>query len=102
MTAQQNADSLPKSGAELGENLKAFPWVRLALAVFYALALWLVFWAVMLTTAAQFVTYLFARRESEQLRRFAAGLGRYAGQTVGYLTFVHDDRPFPFGPLPPV
>jgi hypothetical protein len=101
MTSQQNAGEMPKTGPDVGQNLKGFPWVRLALAVFYALALWLVFWAVMLTTAAQFVFYLFSRMESQDLKAFAGGLARYAGQTVGYLTFVHNDRPFPFGPLPP-
>lgn len=100
MTSQQNAEPI-RPEPRTFEDESGFPWIRLGLAVFYAVALWLVFWAALLTTAAQFVFHAFAREESEQLRAFAAGLARYAGQTVGYLTFVHDDRPFPFGPLPP-
>jgi len=101
MTTQQDAGRMPQSGVEFRDNLKGFPWVRLGLSVFYALALWLVFWAVLLVAAAQFVVYLFTRDVSANLRGFAGGLARYAGQTAGYLTFAHDDRPFPFGPLPP-
>jgi hypothetical protein len=100
VTTQQESGRMPKSGAEFRENAKGFPLMRLALAVFFCFALWLVFWAVLLITAAQFIAYLFTREPSEHLRSFSDGLARYTDQTVGYLTFVHDDRPFPFGALP--
>ena len=94
MNADRTAGPLPEKA-----DSQSFPWTRLALAVFYALALWLVFWAVLLVAAARFVLRIFDAEGPDTLQAFAAGLGRYAGHVAGYLTFGRDDRPFPFGPL---
>ncbi len=78
----------------------SLPIARLLYALGFGIVAWLVFWAVILLSAVQFVVTLVNGRVNEELRGFCAGLIRYEWELLAYVSFVRDDQPFPIGPFP--
>lgn len=74
--------------------------MRLLHLVLFAVVFWMTCWAVAVTTIVQLAFRVFAGAPSPELRRFGAGLARYAGQLVAYLSFASDRLPFPLGDWP--
>ena len=75
---------------------------RLLHMLLFAVVFWIACWAVAITTIVQLAFRVFAGAPSPELRRFGAGLARYAGQLIAYLSFSSDRLPFPFGHWPEV
>lgn len=48
----------------------------------------------------QFFTVLFTRKANERLLKLGQSLATFIYQIIQYLTFISDDRPYPFGAWP--
>lgn len=85
----------------LKENAtSASVWMRGLYIIVFGVILYFVFGLVWLLVIFQFLTKLFTGGVNQQLLRFAAPLSRYVSQTLNFITFQSDERPFPFGPWP--
>lgn len=73
---------------------------RLLHLLLFAVVFWITCWAVAITAIVQLAFRVFAAAPSPELRRFGAGLARYAGQVIAYLSFATDRLPFPFSDWP--
>ena len=83
------------------ENVKNTDvWLRGLFIVIFAAILYFAFILVWLLVVFQFVTKLVTGDLNRQLADFSTGLLRYISQTLGYITFQSDERPFPFSPWP--
>lgn len=86
---------------ELKQNLTAAEtWIR---SLFILLFVFLLVVARVVTGAVvviQFLFTVFTGRTNENLRSFGASLAQYIFQTLLYLTYNSDTKPFPFTPWP--
>jgi hypothetical protein len=77
-------------------------WLRLVYMLILAIA-WIVAEVVLLAAVVlQFLFKLFTGRSIDHLTRFSDTLADYMAQIVRFVTFVSDDRAFPFAPWPSV
>ena len=90
----------PSSGVERAALRHPFPFVRLLYAAAFAFLAWLVFWFVVILAALQFITRAVMGYSNEELRQFSRNLIAYMQELLGYVSFIRDERPFPFGPFP--
>jgi hypothetical protein len=77
-----------------------FPIVRLLYAFGYAVLAWLAFWIRLILSTVQFIVLLVTGRVNSELKSFNLSLLQYLWELFAFITFVRDDRPFPFGPFP--
>ncbi len=82
--------------AAAGETLAP----RVLHMLIFAVVFWVVCWVVAITALVQLALRVFSAAPSPELRRFGAGLARYAGQVIAYLSFATDRLPFPFSDWP--
>ncbi len=75
-------------------------WMRLVYMFLFAIILNLAELVVAFIVVVQFVTKLFTGKVNQQLAEFGEGLASYFRQTIAFLTFHTDDKPFPFAPWP--
>ena len=78
----------------------SFPVVRLLCAFGFAILAWLVFWAILILTAVQFVMIAVNGKAHEELKAFCLSLIQYLWELLAFVTFVRDEQPFPLGPFP--
>lgn len=72
-------------------------WIRLLFIVLYVV-LWQIAEIVLaVTVVIQFLWTLFCGSPNPSLREFGQRLGLWLQQMVDYLTYVGDQRPWPFG-----
>ena len=88
---------------ELKQNLTAAEtWLR---GLFILLFAFLLVVARVVTGAVvviQFLFTVFTGRTNENLQYFGASLAKFIFQTLMYVTYNSDDKPFPFSPWPEV
>jgi hypothetical protein len=75
-------------------------WIRGLFILLFAILLGvakIVTWAVVVV---QFLFTVFQGETNGNLKQFGAGLSRFVYQTMLYLTYNSDDKPFPFQPWP--
>ena len=86
---------------ELKQNLTAAEtWLR---GLFILLFAFLLVVARVVTAAVvviQFLFTVFSGSTNENLQYFGAGLAKFIFQTLMYLTYNSDEKPFPFSPWP--
>ena len=70
-------------------------WTRLAYMVLFSLLLMAARLVVTLVVIVQFLLVLLAGRDNENLRNLGQGLGKWIYQTVMFLTFNTESKPFP-------
>ena len=75
-------------------------WMRLVYMFLFAIVLNLAELVVAFIVVVQFVTKLFTGKVNQQLAEFGDGLASYFRQTIAFLTFHTEDKPFPFAPWP--
>jgi hypothetical protein len=74
--------------------------VRALYMLLFAIVFWVVSWVLAITAIAQLLVRLSTGHASAELTRFGAGLARYTGQIIEYLTFVTERVPYPMGEFP--
>jgi len=75
-------------------------WVRLAYMVLFAVLLMAARAIVSIVVLVQFVFVLVFGKDNENLRNLGQGLGKWVYQTIMFLTFNSNSKPFPFDEWP--
>lgn len=93
---------VPPNGAQALPTAphRPFPLERLLYAVAFAFLAWFVLWVLIVVGVVQFIVFAINGRSNDELRNFSRNLVQYLFDLLGYVTFVRDERPFPFGPFP--
>ncbi len=75
-------------------------WVRLAYMLLFLLLLSFVRVILLLVIGGQFLTLLITGADNKNLRSFGQSLASWIFQTMQFLTFNSDTKPFPFADWP--
>lgn len=90
----------PNDGPQAIPERAPFPWTRFFLSLFFAVLAWGAFWFTMLLAIALWVLIAVGREVHPEFKGFVNGAARYVWQCLGYIVMLHDEKPFPLGPLP--
>jgi hypothetical protein len=77
-------------------------WVRLAYMFLFTLLLMAARLVISLVVIVQFLLVLVTGSDNENLRNLGQGLGKWVYQTIMFLTFNTESKPFPFDEWPEV
>ncbi|MDG1819403.1 MAG: DUF4389 domain-containing protein [Porticoccaceae bacterium] len=77
-------------------------WIRLAYMLLFGILLMAARLVISLVVVVQFLLVLIIGSDNENLRNLGQGLGKWVYQTVLFLTFNSEDKPFPFDEWPTV
>ena len=75
-------------------------WIRLLFMLLFGLVLQVASLVVGVVVLLQFVFALLTGKDNENLRAFGASLTRYIADTLKFLTYNSEDKPFPFADWP--
>jgi Domain of unknown function (DUF4389) len=78
----------------------AFPWERFLYSLLFGLLGWMAFWVTIVSAIGLWVLIAFGREPHGEFKRFVNACARYVWQCLGYIVLLHEDKPFPLGPLP--
>src|SRR5690554_6238383 len=86
---------------ELKRNLTSGRhWLRLLFMVLFALILYVAAFVMAGVVILQFLFSLITGQDNLNLRRLGRSLGQYIYQTLSFLTYNREDKPFPFDDWP--
>lgn len=95
------SDTPPEGpGAQAIPAAMPFPVARLFYALGFAVVAWFVLWLAFLLAAVQFVVIAVNGRVNDELKSFSLSLVQYLWELLAFITFVRDERPFPFATFP--
>lgn len=77
-------------------------WVRLAYMILFTLLLMAARLVISLVVIVQFLLVLVTGSDNQNLRDLGQGLGKWVYQTIMFLTFNTESKPFPFDEWPVV
>ena len=77
-------------------------WLRLVFMLIFAAILQVASIVMWLLVIAQFVFSLVTGEDNKNLRTFGHGLSCYIFETLKFLTYASEDKPFPFADWPHV
>jgi hypothetical protein len=75
-------------------------WIRLVFMILFAFILYVASFVVGVLVLVQFLFALITGRDNPNLRQLGDSLTQYIGQTLRFLTYNSDDKPFPFADWP--
>ena len=75
-------------------------WVRFAYMVLFTVLLLAARLVISVLVLVQFILVLFSSKDNENLRNLGQGLGKWVYQTIMFLTFNTENKPFPFDEWP--
>lgn len=75
-------------------------WIRFAYMLLFMLLLMAARLIIFVVVVVQFLIVLMSGTDNENLRNLGQGLGKWVYQTVMFLTFNSDNKPFPFDEWP--
>ncbi|MGB1402922.1 MAG: DUF4389 domain-containing protein [Porticoccaceae bacterium] len=75
-------------------------WVRFAYMALFTVLLLAARLVISILVLVQFVLVLFSGKDNENLRNLGQGLGKWVYQTIMFLTFNTENKPFPFDEWP--
>lgn len=88
---------------ELKSNLTSSQhWLRLLFMVLFAVILYVAAMVISVLVALQFLFSLISGKDNRNLRHFGQSLAQYIYQTLRFLTYNSEDKPFPFDDWPAV
>lgn len=95
-------DNTPQSAKDtLRSNLFApKQWQRLIYMLVFAVLLHVASLTMWVLVALQFLFSLFTGKDNADLRSLGAAIGTYIHQTLDFLTYNTEEKPFPFSPWP--
>ena len=77
-------------------------WLRLFFMVIFAAILQLASMAMWILVVVQFLCSLITGQDNPNLRQFGHGLSIYIFDTLKFLTYASEEKPFPFADWPTV
>lgn len=75
-------------------------WIRFAYMLLFTFLLMAARLIIFMVVVVQFLIVLVSGTDNENLRNLGQGLGKWVYQTVMFLTFNSDNKPFPFDEWP--
>ena len=75
-------------------------WIRFAYMLLFTFLLMAARLIIFVVVVVQFLIVLVSGTDNENLRNLGQGLGKWVYQTVMFLTFNSDNKPFPFDEWP--
>ncbi len=75
-------------------------WLRLVSMIVLAVAFNITEIVIFAVVVFQFLATLFTRKPNTQFTRFGRNLARYLQQIITFMTFVTEEKPFPFSRWP--
>ena len=75
-------------------------WVRFAYMALFTVLLLAARLVISVLVLVQFILVLFSGKDNENLRNLGQGLGKWVYQTIMFLTFNTENKPFPFDEWP--
>ena len=75
-------------------------WIRFAYMALFTVLLLAARLVISILVIVQFVLVLFSGKDNENLRNLGQGLGKWVYQTIMFLTFNSENKPFPFDEWP--
>lgn len=75
-------------------------WLRLFYILFFALCFQVAVFVMWILVGLQFLFALFSGNDNPNLRAFGQSLADYIHQTLRFLTYNSDEKPFPFADWP--
>lgn len=91
-------DKEPKEPGKIEQNVKSrATWTRLLFMLISCLLVWLASLVGSVVVVLGFLMVLFTGEANRELRGVGQSIAAYIYESVRYLTFNTDDRPFPFG-----
>lgn len=86
---------------ELKSNvLSSKHWLRLVYMLLFAIILYAAIMIVWVLVVVQFLFSLITGQDNFKIRQFAYSLSTYIYQTLKFLTYCSDEKPFPFADWP--
>lgn len=82
--------------------LNANTWIRGAYMLLFGLLLVAARLIISIVVVVQFLFVLFTGSDNDNLRNLGQGLGKWVYQTLMFLTFNSEEKPFPFDEWPAV
>ncbi|KKN34082.1 hypothetical protein LCGC14_0797240 [marine sediment metagenome] len=73
-------------------------WMRILYMILFAIILYFTMMIVGLVVFVQLIFALVTGKPNSGVADFASDLTDYVHRIVGFLTYTHDKRPFPFNP----
>ncbi|MBB3168634.1 DUF4389 domain-containing protein [Simiduia aestuariiviva] len=83
-----------------GNVLSPDHWIRLFFMILFGFVLQVASLVVGVVVVLQFLFALLTGSDNENLRSFGASLTRYIADTLKFLTYNSEDKPFPFADWP--
>ncbi|MFL0798343.1 MAG: DUF4389 domain-containing protein [Cellvibrionaceae bacterium] len=80
--------------------LSSHHWLRLAFMVLFAILLQVAGVVMWVVVCLQFIFSLLTGRDNIQLRSFGGALTQYVYQSLRFLTYNTEEKPFPFSDWP--
>ena len=77
-------------------------WIRFAYMLLFTVLLMAARLLITIVAVLQFLLVLVTGSDNENLRNLGQGLGKWVYQTVLFLTFNSEDKPFPFDEWPTI
>ena len=75
-------------------------WVRFAYMALFTVLLLAARLVISILVLVQFILVLFSGKDNQNLRNLGQGLGKWVYQTIMFLTFNTENKPFPFDEWP--
>ena len=86
---------------DIKENAKNVDvWIRGLFILVFGVIFYFLYFLIWLVVIFQFVMKLMTTNLNEQLLDFSDALNKYVSQILVYITFLSEERPFPFSPWP--
>jgi len=76
-------------------------WIRLLFMVLFGFIGYMIRFVALVLVILQFFTVLFTGISNPKLLQFGKLLSSYTYQILLFLTYNSEEKPYPFGPLPP-
>ena len=96
-SAEQNTE---KDTSWQGRLLSVDHWLRFVFMVLFAIILGVVGYVMTALVVLQFIWGLITGEGNDKLRDFGSSLSQYIYQTLRFLTYNTEDKPFPFADWP--
>ena len=95
-----NIEEKPKSKSLVENLLSIDKWLRFAFMVLFAIILSVVSYLIGLLVLLQFIFVLVTGQDNSKVRSFCSSLSVFISQTLQFLTYNSEEKPFPFADWP--
>ena len=97
-TITDSNDQKKETAKDRLSNVKI--WERLCYMALFGVIGYFAFWTMILLAIIQFIFHIISDEPNDDLVGFSANLSTFLKEIAAYMTFVSNEKPFPFGPFP--